>query len=51
MKHGKNPTVKQKKFLKERKINPDNWLICKNTGTEMVIEHRYTGSIRTVPKG
>ncbi len=46
MKHGKNPTVKQKILLKAYGLNPENWLICKRCGNEIVIEHRYTGTVR-----
>ena len=51
MKHGKNPTVKQRIFLKSRRLNPDNWLVCKNTDKEMIIEHRHTNATRTIVKG
>ena len=51
MKHGKNPTVKQKKWLKEHRMNPDNWLVCKDTQAETVIEHRHTGKHRAIMKG
>ena len=51
MKHGKNPTVKQRLILKSYRLNPDNWLVCKNTDKEMVIEHRHTGVNRTITKG
>ena len=27
MKHGKRPTVRQKKLMAEKRLNPDNWLI------------------------
>ena len=42
MKHGKHPTVRQKKLLAEKRLNPDNWLIVKDTPTEMHIVYRYT---------
>ncbi len=50
MKHGKNPTVKQKKQLQVMKVNPDNWLISKDTPETMVIIHRVTGESRTIRK-
>ena len=50
MKHGKRLTVKQKIFLKERRINPENWLVCKNTVEELVICHRHTGCVRVIKK-
>lgn len=50
MKHGKNPTRKQKKFLKEKGLNYENWLVCKETQNEMTIEHRHTGTVRRINK-
>lgn len=48
MKHGKKPTKAQKIILKERHLNPDNWLIVKNTPEEMVVVHRYTSATRSI---
>ena len=50
MKHGKNPTVKQKKMLKSYGLNCDNWLIVKDTFAEIVIVHRHTETVRTITK-
>ncbi len=50
MKNGKKPTKAQKIYLKEHRLNPDNWLIAKNTPEEMLLVHRYTDSIRRIPK-
>lgn len=51
MRHGKNPTVRQKKFLKSKKLNPDNWLISSDTPQKMIIIHRNTNTTKTIPKG
>lgn len=32
MKNGKLPTLAQKKFMREKGLNPDAWLVVKNTG-------------------
>ena len=48
MKHGKRPTRNQKKFLKAKGLNFENWLVCSDTPCEMVIEHRHTGTIRRI---
>lgn len=32
------------------RLDPANWLIVKNTDKEMTITHRYTGTIRKIPK-
>ena len=50
MKHGKNPTRKQKKILKEHGLNHENWLVCVETPNEMTIEHRHTGMVRRINK-
>lgn len=50
MKHGKNPTMKQKKLMKSARLNSDNWLVVKDTTTEMVIQNRQTDRIRTIRK-
>lgn len=48
---GTKPTKRQKIFLKERRLNSDNWLICKDTPTEMVIKHRMSEKERILKKG
>lgn len=50
MKHGKNPSVKQKKILKSKGLNPDNWLIIKNLPDRMEIIHRHSMKTRTISK-
>ena len=50
MKHGKRPTVRQRKYLKSLRLNYDNWLVCKDTPGLMIIEHRDTGTVREIHK-
>lgn len=50
MKHGKRPTREQKIILRHFGFDPADWLISKNTTGELVIECRYTGRHRTIPK-
>lgn len=50
MKHGKKPTVKQISFIEQFVADPSEWLICKNTNTEMVIQHRKTGDLKHLQK-
>lgn len=51
MKHGKRPTVRQKKLMAEKRLNPDNWLIVKDTPTEMHVVHRYSDkTVRVIRK-
>lgn len=48
MKHGKRPTVAQKKILSDRGLNHENWLIVKHTTEYMMIEHRISRQVRTI---
>ena len=48
MKHGKNPTVQQKKLMSSKKLNPSDWLVVKDTSTEMVLVHRHFDSTTKV---
>lgn len=50
MKHGKRPTMAQKMLMKKWHLNCDNWLVVKDTPTEMEIVHRDTGKIRKIVK-
>ncbi len=50
MKHGKNPTVNQKKFLQTYHLNPENWLVSRDTPAEMVLIHRFTDAVKTINK-
>lgn len=40
MKNGKKPTLAQKKFLKEKGLIPENWLVVKDTSTELIVISR-----------
>lgn len=37
MKHGKNPTLAQKKFMKMNHLDPERWLVVKDTPTELIV--------------
>lgn len=50
MKHGKNPTVKQKKLIHKWGLNAENWLVERDTNEELVIVHRLTDQKRTIRK-
>lgn len=50
MKHGKNPTRKQKALMKAARLNCENWLVVKDTAAEMVIQNRQTDKTRTIRK-
>ena len=51
MKHGKAPTVEQKKLLKKWRLNPENWLIVKNQPERVVIVNRWSEQQREIPRG
>ncbi len=48
MKHGKNPTVAQKRLLKSLDLVPENWLIVKHTPDFLTVEHRVSGDVRSI---
>lgn len=48
---GKNPTLKQKKFLTEKKLAPENWLVLRNTSEFIEFMNRKSGKIRRFDKG
>lgn len=50
MKHGKNPTRKQKMLIQAAHLNSENWLIVKDTAEIMVIQNRQTDRTRTIRK-
>ncbi|MCD7812113.1 MAG: hypothetical protein LUG91_09765 [Ruminococcus sp.] len=55
MKNGKKPTLAQKKFLQERGLVPENWLIVKDTPLMLEAVSRAalkkgTGKTRTFRK-
>lgn len=51
MKHGKKPTREQRKLLEQWRLKPTDWLVCKDTSSEMILVHRLSDrTIRTIPK-
>lgn len=50
MKYGRRPTRRQREMIKQRRLDPHNWLIVKDTPTEMVIAHRVSGLVRVIRK-
>ena len=50
MKHGKNPTMEQKKLMTKWHMNCENWLVVKDTPEEMLVMHRDSGRTRSIPK-
>ena len=52
MKHGKRPTVRQKKLMATWRLNPEDWLIVKDTADSMTVVHRLSDkTVWVIPKG
>ena len=51
MKHGKKPTYEQRKTLERLGLDSQDWLIVKNTSTELVVVHRVSNDTKTFYKG
>ena len=52
MKHGKKPTVAQRKFIQKKGLIAENWLVVKDTPEKMELVHRYSDkTTRIIPKG
>ena len=51
MKNGKKPTRNQRMFIRSKRLNPENWLVVKDTPSEMVLVHRHFDSnVRKIRK-
>ena len=51
MKNPKKPTREQRKLIEYYKMDAHNWMVVKDTSTELVIVHRHSDkTIRTLPK-
>lgn len=50
MKHGKKPTRRQKQDIASVRLNPDNWLVCKDTPEELVLVHKISGKNKVIRK-
>ena len=50
MRHGRNPTKRQKIYLKGFNLNPENWLIVKDCTECFEIINRFTGNRRKLKR-
>lgn len=51
MKKKKNPTKKQSIFIEKKGLNPQNWMIERDTPTEMVLVHKhFDNQVRIIHK-
>ena len=52
MKHGTKPTRTQRKLMDKWKVNTQDWLVERETSTELVLRHRhFDDKIKIIPKG
>ena len=51
MKHGKKPTREQRKLMQKWKVNTQDWLVERETLSELVLRHRHFDRIKIIPKG
>ena len=48
MKHGKKPTVAQRKLIQAKGLDPMVWLVTKDTPNQMELVHRYSDRTKRV---
>lgn len=46
----KRPTLAQKKFIKARGLNPENWLVVSDDKYRMIVLHRHSQNPKTLVK-
>ena len=52
MKHGKKPTREQRKLMAKWKVNTYDWLVERETLSELVLVHRlFDKTKKIIPKG
>lgn len=44
------PTYRQKKIMAKQELNVKDWLVCKETSTELEIVNKVSGRSRTIKK-
>lgn len=50
MKRPRKATWSERKIIEAFGLDAHDWLVSKNTSTEMVLVHKHTDQIRTIPK-
>ena len=48
MKQLKKPTREQRKLIQAKRLNPANWMVERDTPTEIVLVHRHSDTTRRV---
>ena len=52
MKHGTKPTREQRKLMEKWRTNAKDWLVERETTTELVLRHRHFDTkTKVIPKG
>ena len=52
MKHGTKPTREQRKLMTKWKVNTYDWLVERETSTELVLVHKhFDDKTKIIPKG
>ena len=52
MKHGKKPTREQRKLMEKFNVNTQDWLVERETLSELVLIHRhFDNTKKIIPKG
>ena len=51
MKHGKKPTREQCKLMEKWRVNAQDWLVERETLSELILRHRHFDKIKIIPKG
>ena len=52
MKHGKKPTREQRKLMEKWRMNTQDWLVERETLSELVLIHRhFDNTKKIIPKG
>lgn len=50
MKHGKRPTREQRKLMDKWNVNTYDWLVERETLSELVLVHRHFDKTKIIPK-
>lgn len=48
MKQLKKPTREQRKLIQSKRLNPDNWMIERDTPDQIVIVHRHFDHVKKI---
>jgi hypothetical protein len=51
MKQLSKPTLEQRKLIQSKRLNPENWMVERDTPKEMVLVHKhFNNNTRTIKK-